>query len=128
MQGYLLKKKEKIGKWKQQFFLLKQDGSDSHLYFYDNPKVIFQVVQKKKMKINNLIINSLQRTKPKGLIDLSCAYLYQVHDSFFEKKFCFQLVEKALPCLATVTYLACEDAGEFEVSHSQITDATVFTF
>ena len=39
MQGYLLKKKEKIGKWKQQFFLLKQDGTDSHLYFYDNPKV-----------------------------------------------------------------------------------------
>ena len=67
------------------------------------------------MKINNLKMNSLQRTKPKGLIDLSCAYLYQVHDSFFEKKFCFQLVEKALPCLATVTYLACEDAGEFEV-------------
>lgn len=39
MQGYLLKKKEKIGKWKQQFFLLKQDGTDSHLYFYDHPKV-----------------------------------------------------------------------------------------
>ena len=39
MQGYLLKKKEKIGKWKQLFFLLKQDGSDSHLYFYDHPKV-----------------------------------------------------------------------------------------
>ena len=39
MQGFLLKKKEKIGKWKQQFFLLKQDGADSHLYFYDNPKV-----------------------------------------------------------------------------------------
>ena len=57
----------------------------------------------------------LQRTKPKGLIDLSCAYLYQVHDSFFEKRFCFQLVEKALPCLATVTYLACEDSGEYEV-------------
>jgi Ras GTPase-activating protein 1 len=60
------------------------------------------------------IILSFQRTKPKGLIDLSCAYLYQVHDSFFEKRFCFQLVERALPCLATVTYLASEDAGEFE--------------
>ena len=57
----------------------------------------------------------LQRTKPKGLIDLSCAYLYQVHDTFFDKKFCFQIVERALPCLATVTYLACEDSGEFEV-------------
>ena len=39
MQGYLLKKKEKVGKWKQQYFLLKQDGQDSHLYFYDHPKV-----------------------------------------------------------------------------------------
>ena len=37
-----------------------------------------------------------------------------MHDSFFEKRFCFQLVERALPCLATVTYLASEDAGEFE--------------
>ena len=45
MQGYLLKKKEKIGKWKQQFFLLKQDGTDSHLYFYDNPKVKFVIEQ-----------------------------------------------------------------------------------
>lgn len=38
MQGFLLKKKEKVGKWKQQFFLLKQDGQDSHLYFYEHPK------------------------------------------------------------------------------------------
>ena len=92
MQGYLLKKKEKLGKWKQLYFVLKQDGGDSHLYFYEHPK----------------------RTKPKGLIDLSCAFLYTVHESFFDKRFCFQLVEKALPCLATVTYLAAEDAGELE--------------
>ena len=45
MQGYLLKKKEKIGKWKQQYFLLKQDGGDSHLYFYDNPKVCYRTVE-----------------------------------------------------------------------------------
>lgn len=89
MQGYLLKKKEKIGKWKQLYFVLKQDGADSHLYFYEHPK----------------------RTKPKGLIDLNCAFLYAVHETFFDKRFCFQLVEKALPCLATVTYLAAEDAG-----------------
>ncbi|XP_040572741.1 ras GTPase-activating protein 1 isoform X2 [Lepeophtheirus salmonis] len=92
MQGYLLKKKEKIGKWKQQYIVVKQDGTDSHLYFYENPK----------------------RTKPKGLIDLSCAYLYQVHESFFDKRYCFQLVERALPCIATVSYLAAEDAGEYE--------------
>ena len=35
MQGYLLKKKEKLGKWKQLYFVLKQDGGDSHLYFYE---------------------------------------------------------------------------------------------
>jgi len=87
-----LKKKEKLGKWKQLYFVLKQDGADSHLYFYESPK----------------------RTKPKGLIDLNCAFLYAVHESFFDKRHCFQLVEKALPCLATVTYLAAEDAGELE--------------
>lgn len=92
MQGFLLKKKEKLGKWKQLYFVLKQDGADSHLYFYESPK----------------------RTKPKGLIDLNCAFLYSVHESFFDKRHCFQLVEKALPCLATVTYLAAEDAGELE--------------
>ena len=92
MQGFLLKKKEKLGKWKQLYFVLKQDGPDSHLYFYESPK----------------------RTKPKGLIDLNCAFLYSVHESFFDKRHCFQLVEKALPCLATVTYLAAEDAGELE--------------
>jgi Ras GTPase-activating protein 1 len=72
--------------------VLKQDGGDSHLYFYEHPK----------------------RTKPKGLIDLSCAFLYTVHESFFDKRHCFQLVEKALPCLATVTYLSAEDVGELE--------------
>ena len=35
MQGYLLKKKEKLGRWKQLYFVLKQDGGDSHLYFYE---------------------------------------------------------------------------------------------
>ena len=55
-----------------------------------------------------------KRTKPKGLIDLSCAFLYTVHESFFDKRHCFQLVEKALPCLATVTYLSAEDVGELE--------------
>ena len=83
MQGYLLKKKEKLGKWKQLYFVLRQDGADSQLTFYEHPK----------------------RTKPKGLIDLSCAFLYTVHESYFDKRHCFQLVEKALPCLATVTYL-----------------------
>lgn len=56
MQGFLEKKSEKNKKWKALYFVLLVDASDTHLYLYDNPK----------------------RTKPKGLIDLSCAYLYQV--------------------------------------------------
>ncbi|KAJ9580394.1 hypothetical protein L9F63_003948 [Diploptera punctata] len=88
MQGYLNKKSEKNKKWKSMYFVLLVDGTDTHLYFYDNPK----------------------RTKPKGLIDLSCAYLYQVHDSVFDRPHCFQLVERALPCLATTTYLCANTA------------------
>ncbi|XP_032666711.1 ras GTPase-activating protein 1 [Odontomachus brunneus] len=84
MQGYLEKKSEKNKKWKALYFVLLVDATDTHLYLYDNPK----------------------RTKPKGLIDLSCAYLYQVHESVFDRSHCFQLVERALPCLATITYLA----------------------
>lgn len=84
MQGYLEKKSEKNKKWKALYFVLLIEESDTHLYLYDNPK----------------------RTKPKGLIDLSCAYLYPVHESVFDKPNCFQLVERALPCLSTITYLA----------------------
>lgn len=81
--GHLYKKSDKTVKWKQLYFALISEGSETHLCFYDNPK----------------------KTKPKGLIDLSCAYLYQCHDSLWERPFCFQIVERALPCLATVTYL-----------------------
>lgn len=59
MQGYLEKKSEKNKKWKALYFVLLVDATDTHLYLYDNPK----------------------RTKPKGLIDLSCAYLYQVDET-----------------------------------------------
>ncbi|XP_031782247.1 ras GTPase-activating protein 1 [Nasonia vitripennis] len=88
MQGYLEKKSEKNKKWKALYFVLVVDASDTHLYLYDNPK----------------------RTKPKGLIDLSCAYLYQVHESVFDRPHCFQLVERALPCLSTITYLAAPNS------------------
>ncbi|KAK3861358.1 hypothetical protein Pcinc_032675 [Petrolisthes cinctipes] len=83
-QGWLFKKSKKNKKWKCLYFVL-----TDILYYYDNPK----------------------RTKPRGLIDLNCSYLYQVHDSFFERPNCFQLVERELPCLATVTYL-CSDSQE----------------
>jgi len=92
MQGFLQKKKEKLDRWKSQYFVLKVEGQEHHLYIYDHPK----------------------RTKPKGLIDLSCAYMYTVHESLFDKRAVFQLVERALPCLATTTYLAAETAGELE--------------
>ena len=92
MQGFLQKKKEKIDRWKSQYFVLKQENQDCHLYIYDHPK----------------------RTKPKGLIDLSCAYLYTAHESLFDKRNVLQLVERALPCLATTTYLAAETASELE--------------
>ncbi|XP_023333542.1 ras GTPase-activating protein 1 [Eurytemora carolleeae] len=92
MQGFLNKKKEQKEKWKSQYFVLKQEGSDCHMYIYEHPK----------------------RTKPKGLIDLSCAYMYMVHESLFDKRNVFQLVERALPCLATTTYLSAETASELE--------------
>ncbi|XP_048484401.1 ras GTPase-activating protein 1 isoform X2 [Plutella xylostella] len=90
-QGYLNKKSDKTTKkWKALYFVLLQEGTDTHLYFYDSPK----------------------RTKPKGLIDLSCAYLYQVHESLWDREFCFQLVERALPCLSTHTHLAANSAAD----------------
>ncbi|KPJ15776.1 Ras GTPase-activating protein 1 [Papilio machaon] len=90
-QGYLNKKSDKAAKkWKALYFVLLQEGTDTHLYFYDSPK----------------------RTKPKGLIDLSCAYLYQVHESLWEREFCFQLVERALPCLSTHTFLAANSQAD----------------
>ncbi|GAB6026339.1 hypothetical protein CHUAL_012542 [Chamberlinius hualienensis] len=83
MKGYLYKKSQHTKKWKNIYCVLQIVGAEHHLLFYDNPK----------------------RTKPKGLIDLSYTSLYVVHDSFFERPNCFQLVEKALPCLSTVYYL-----------------------
>lgn len=57
MQGYLYKKSEKNKKWKSLYFVLQSENGEDRLYFFDNPK----------------------RTKPRGLIDLSCSYLYQVY-------------------------------------------------
>jgi len=37
-----------------------------------------------------------------------------VHESLFDKRNVFQLVERALPCLATTTYLAADSASELE--------------
>lgn len=46
MQGYLSKKSEKNKKWKSMYFVLIVDGTDTHLCFYDNPKVCIHVAVK----------------------------------------------------------------------------------
>ena len=38
MQGFLNKKKDQKEKWKSQYFVLKQEGSDCHMYIYEHPK------------------------------------------------------------------------------------------
>ncbi|KAG8181735.1 hypothetical protein JTE90_028274 [Oedothorax gibbosus] len=86
MKGYLNKKScfnpgQGNRKWKNLYFVL--SAKEQQLLFFDNPR----------------------RTKPKGLIELSYTYLYMVHDSLFERPNCFQLVERALPCISTVYYL-----------------------
>ncbi|XP_076355488.1 ras GTPase-activating protein 1-like isoform X1 [Tachypleus tridentatus] len=81
MTGYLNKKSQSNKKWKNLYFELQ--AREQQLLYFENPK----------------------RTKPKGLIDLSYTYLYMVHDSLFERPNCFQLVEKALPCISTTYYL-----------------------
>lgn len=86
-QGYLFRKSDKNNKFKQLYFALISEGTETHLYYYDNPK----------------------KTKPKGLVDLSCAYLYQVHESLWERPYCFQIVERALPCLAAVSHLCANN-------------------
>lgn len=70
----------------------------------------------KNFRTSLTIFFFLQRTKPKGLIDLSCSYLYPVHDSMFDRPNCFQLVERALPCLSTITYLSANYEDTAQVS------------
>lgn len=43
MQGYLFKKSEKNKKWKSLYFVLIVDEADTHLCFYDNPKVSYRL-------------------------------------------------------------------------------------
>jgi hypothetical protein len=55
MQGYLNKKSEKNKKWKSLYFVLLVDGTDTHLYFYDNPKVYKLILMFLFRPIQNLI-------------------------------------------------------------------------
>lgn len=63
----------KTKKWKNLYCVL--NSKEELLYFYENPK----------------------RTRPKAIVHLSYSALYMVHDSLFDKPFCFQLVERTLP-------------------------------
>lgn len=91
MRGWMsLKKGDLSKKWKSFFFVL--NSRDRHLYYYEKPN----------------------QSKPKGLIDLSYSYIYQVHESLFDWPQCFQLVEKCLPCFANHFYLKCDgESSEF---------------
>ncbi|XP_074650781.1 ras GTPase-activating protein 1-like isoform X2 [Tubulanus polymorphus] len=72
MRGYLNKRSEKTKKWKNFYFMLNK--TDQQLYFFE----------------------SVKRSRPKGLIDLSYTSMYPVHDSFFERPNCFQLLMRGL--------------------------------
>uniref|UniRef100_H2Y687 Ras GTPase-activating protein 1 n=1 Tax=Ciona savignyi TaxID=51511 RepID=H2Y687_CIOSA len=73
-------------KWKSMFFVL--HGEKQHLYFFDHEK----------------------KTKPKGLIDLSYGAVYPVHESYFGRPHCFQVVIRALNEV-TVSYF-CADSTD----------------
>lgn len=91
IRGWMsLKKGDIAKKWKSYFFVL--NSRDCHLYYYEKPN----------------------QSKPKGLVDLSYSYIYQVHESLFDWPQCFQLVEKCLPCFANHFYLKCDgETSEF---------------
>lgn len=89
-QGYLHRKSDKVTKkWKLLYFVLLVDGTDTHLYLYENPK----------------------RTKPKGLIDLSCAYLYQVSFIFFPRNLSlFYFISRCMIHCGNV-HIACKSSN-----------------
>lgn len=103
MKGYLYMKSLKSMKWKYFYFAL--NTKDQQLCFYENEK----------------------RVKPKGLLDLSYTYLYPVHDSLFERAFCFQLVERTIPCISTYYYLAA-DSAETSLVRKMLLLLTFFSY
>lgn len=73
-------------KWKHMYFVL--DGEKQHLYYFEHDK----------------------KTKPKGLVDLSYGAVYPVHDSYFGRPHCFQIVVHALNEVTASYY--CADTQE----------------
>ncbi|XP_041369267.1 ras GTPase-activating protein 1-like [Gigantopelta aegis] len=85
LTGYLLKRSEKTKKWKLYYFVL--NGSERLLYFFENER----------------------RSRPKGLIELSYSALYPVHDSFFSRPNCFQIVSNFNNNQVQVCYLSADN-------------------
>lgn len=92
LSGFLHKKSQRSKKWKPFFFVLAPD--EQTLYFYENER----------------------KVRPKGLIDLNCSYVYLVHETLFDKPHCVQLVEKALPCIASLHFISFASAESLQVS------------
>ncbi|XP_034325355.1 ras GTPase-activating protein 1 isoform X2 [Magallana gigas] len=85
MKGYLyIKKNSQNKKFKNMFFVLL--GDDKQLCYLENDK----------------------RSRPKGLIDLSYSSLYPVHDSFFGRPNCFQLITNSFNH-SQIYYLCAEN-------------------
>ncbi|XP_054153029.1 ras GTPase-activating protein 1-like [Oppia nitens] len=87
-QGFLLRKSQKRNKWKSQFAVVSNDANDASLFFYDSER----------------------RMRPKAIVDLNYSCVYSCHDSLFDRQHVFQVVERALPCLATAHFLAAPDS------------------
>ncbi|KAK3098387.1 hypothetical protein FSP39_019002 [Pinctada imbricata] len=87
MKGYLhINKSTKTKKWKNMYFVLL--GNDRQLCFLENEK----------------------RSRPKGMIDMSFSSLYPVHDSFFGRPNCFQLITNAYNHFQI--YYLCAENGD----------------
>lgn len=84
--GYLMKRSGgNRNKWTKCFFVLK--GEEKQLLYFENEK----------------------RTKPKGFFDLRYTTVYHVHESFFGRPNCFQVVIRAYNEKQT-TFLCCESS------------------
>lgn len=104
------------------FFVL--NGTEQQLYYFENQKVrknlsffsrtLLGIFELFVVLISVCFGFCLQRSKPKGLIDLSYSSLYPVHDSFFGRPNCFQLVVRALNHVS-VYYICADNSDQAQV-------------
>ncbi|XP_064618499.1 ras GTPase-activating protein 1-like isoform X2 [Lineus longissimus] len=91
LKGYI-NKSQKVSfsakKWKTMYFIL--NGTEQQIYFFE----------------------SVKRSRPKSLIDLNYTSLYPVHESFFGRPHCFQLVVRALNHHESPHYLCADSSDE----------------